>query len=429
MIRNYFKIAYRNLLRNKSFSIINISGLASAMASAILILLWVQNEVSYDRFHANGDRLYQVYSNDVINNSIRSLTATPEIMAPTLKNDVPEIDKVSRISWGESYLFTVGDKTLMPHGNSVDPDFLSMFSFPIKEGDVNALNDPYSVVLTEKLAKNIFGNEDPIGKMIAIQRSTNCKVTGVLKDLPNNTQFNFEYLLSYANKSTRGDIDSDWTDISIPTFVLLKPNSSLNSANEKIKNVIVKHSGGRATTKEFLYPVSKLRLYSNFENGVAVGGRIERVRIFSLIAVFKRPRGFAIAGLILGLVGSIWMLVAGLAMVLSVLGIGVAAKAAADHLTALQSAQQAYAQIEQQQANSGAPPSAAAADALVRKYNDPWGTPLRAEVNNGQITIRSAGRDKAFDTSDDIRIEQSELQLGAATAPPRPSTRRKGSGQ
>ncbi|HEY1871115.1 MAG TPA: ABC transporter permease [Chitinophagaceae bacterium] len=286
MLKNYFKIAWRNLLRNKSFSIINISGLAIGMASAILILLWIQNEMSYDRFHANIDRLYEVWGNDLYNGGIQSGTSTPEIMAPVLKNDVPEIDKVSRISWGESYLFTVGDKTLMPHGNIVDPDFLSMFSFPFREGNVNALDDPYAVVLTQKLAGSIFGNEDPIGKTIAIQRGTGYKVTAVLKDLPNNTQFNFDYLLSYANKSTRGDIDSDWTDVSIRTFVSLKPNTSLNAANENIKNVIVKHSGGRAKTTEFLYPVSKLRLYSNFENGVAVGGRIERVKTFSLIAIF-----------------------------------------------------------------------------------------------------------------------------------------------
>src|SRR5215468_3276313 len=105
MLKNFFNVAFRNLLRNKGFSIINISGLAIGMASAILILLWVENEISYDRFHKNGDRLYEVYSNDVIDNSIRSLTATPEIMAPILENDAPEIDKVSRISWGEDYLF------------------------------------------------------------------------------------------------------------------------------------------------------------------------------------------------------------------------------------------------------------------------------------------------------------------------------------
>jgi ABC-type antimicrobial peptide transport system permease subunit len=286
MVKNYFKTAWRNLMRGKAFSIINIAGLTIGMASAILILLWVQNEISYDRFHKNGDRLYEVYSNDVINNSIRSLTATPEIMAPVLTNDVPEIDKVSRISWGEDYLFTVGDKSLKPHGNIVDPDFLGMFSFPIVKGDIHALNNPYSVVLTEKLAKSIFGNEDPIGKSITIQRSSNYIVRAVLKDLPNNTQFNFDYLLSYADKGTMGDIDSDWTDISIRTFVMLKPNTSVDAANSKIKNVIVQHSGRRAKTTEFLYPVNRLHLYSDFENGVAVGGRIERVKTFTVIAIF-----------------------------------------------------------------------------------------------------------------------------------------------
>ena len=286
MIRNFFKVAFRNLFRNKAFSIINIAGLSIGMASAILILLWIQNEISYDRFHANGDCLYEVFDNDVADGKINTGVTTPEIMAPVLKYDIPEIDKVSRISWGETYLFTFGDKSLQPHGNIVDPDFLSMFSFPVKEGSVHALDDPYSVVLTEKLAKSIFGEEDPIGKVIKIQRAMNCKVTAVLNDLPNNTQFNFDYLLSYAYKSMTGNIDSDWTDVSIRTFVMLKPNTSLTAANEKLKDIIVKHSGGRAKTTQFLYPISKLRLYSDFENGVAVGGRIERVKIFTIIAIF-----------------------------------------------------------------------------------------------------------------------------------------------
>src|SRR5580692_5468893 len=129
MIRNYLKIAWRNLLRNKTFSIINISGLVIGMASAILIFLWVQNEISYDRFHANLDRLYEVWGNDVYDGQTHSGTPTPEIMAPILKNDVSAIDKVSRISWGEDYLFVAGDKRLKARGNMVDPDFLTMFSF------------------------------------------------------------------------------------------------------------------------------------------------------------------------------------------------------------------------------------------------------------------------------------------------------------
>src|SRR5882724_7611481 len=127
MLRNYFKVALRNLLRNKGFSIINISGLAIGMASAILILLWIQNEISYDRFHAKGDRLYQVWSNDKIDGTIRSLTNTPEIMAPALKKDYPEIEDVTRISWTRNLISANGDKNLLSTGAVVDPVFLSMF--------------------------------------------------------------------------------------------------------------------------------------------------------------------------------------------------------------------------------------------------------------------------------------------------------------
>jgi putative ABC transport system permease protein len=159
MIKNYFKVAYRNLLRNKSFSIINISGLAIGMASAILILLWIQNEVSYDRFHANGQRLYEIYSNDSINNSIRSLVNTPEVMQPVLKTDVPGIDEASRFSWDESLLSIAGEKNLKAAGAIVDTPFLKMFSFPLLKGDArSALKDPSSIVLTQKLAKKNVWN-------------------------------------------------------------------------------------------------------------------------------------------------------------------------------------------------------------------------------------------------------------------------------
>ncbi len=285
MIKNFFKVAFRNLFRNKGFSIINISGLVIGMASAILILLWIQNEVSYDRFYKDQDRLYEVWGHDNYNGQIQSGTPTPEIMAPILKNDVPQIDMVSRCDWGNDLLFAFGEKSLKTHGNLVDPDFLSIFSFPLLSGDVKTvLNDPYSLVLTEKMAKKIFGNENPVGKVLRIDNQENYKVTGVLKDLPNNTGFDFEWLMSYAYKTMKGYIDSDWTDVSIRTFVKIKPNTTFDAANEKIKNVVVQHSGGRSKTTEFLYPVDKLRLYSNFENGVPVGGLITRVKIFSIIA-------------------------------------------------------------------------------------------------------------------------------------------------
>ena len=286
MLKNYFKIALRNILRSKGFSFINISGLAIGMASAVLILLWIQNEVSYDKFHTNANRLCEIFGNDKVNGEIRTGMATPEIMAPGLKNDVPELEAVSRISWGEDYLLTVGDKTLKAKGNLVDASFTSMFSFPLVSGDAKTvLSDPYSIVLTQRLSRKIFGTEDAVGKIIKVENDENYKVSGILKDLPNNTQFDFEYLLSYDHKSQKRYIDSDWTDVSIRTYVMLKPNTSFEAANAKIKDVIKEHSDGRAKTEQFLYPFTQLRLYSSFVNGKADGkGLIERVRIFGIIA-------------------------------------------------------------------------------------------------------------------------------------------------
>ncbi|HEY4936721.1 MAG TPA: ABC transporter permease [Puia sp.] len=287
MLRNYIKIALRNLLRNKGFSIINISGLVIGMASAILILLWVQNEISYDRFHSKINRLYEVWGNDMHDGALQSGLSTPQLMGPALKNDYPGIENAARISWDMPILFGYGDKHLKATGNWADPSFLTMFSFPLLKGDANtALNDPHSLVITEKMAKKLFGDEDPVGKMVKFDNSENFIVTGLLKDLPNNSEFNFEFLESSAFMESKGYIDADWTDVSIRTLVLLKSNSKLADINSKIKNIVAKYSGDRAKGETFLYPVSQLRLYSRFVNGKPIGGRIETVRLFSIIAIF-----------------------------------------------------------------------------------------------------------------------------------------------
>src|ERR1700683_1111540 len=131
MLRNYIKIAFRNIIRNKGFSILNISGLAIGMASAVLILLWIQNEISYDSFHVNKAQLFQVWNSNQVGGEIQSGPQSPEVMAPFLQKDVPEIEQVSRITWGENPLFSVGNKSLKVSGNMVDPAFLQMFSFPL----------------------------------------------------------------------------------------------------------------------------------------------------------------------------------------------------------------------------------------------------------------------------------------------------------
>ncbi len=285
MLQNYFKIAIRNLLRNKGFSIINISGLAIGMASAMLILLWVRGVTGVDQFHPKLDRLYQVWSNDKINGAIRTLSATPEIMAPELKKSYPEIEGVTRANWTRNLLSGAGEAKLMSVGNVVDPDFLTMFNFPLVRGNVGtALSDPQAIVITQTLARKLFNTEDVVGRTIRMGKSDNFKVTGILKDLPANTQFNnIEYLCSYAQQT---NIDRDWTDIGVPTYVLLKPKTLPEAVNSKIKDIIPRHSNGNATTEEFLYPFSRVNLYSRFENGKGVGGLITIVRTFSLIAIF-----------------------------------------------------------------------------------------------------------------------------------------------
>ncbi len=287
MLKNYIKIAFRNLFRNKSFSLINIGGLAIGMASAILILLWVQNEISYDRFHKKNSRLYEVWENNIYDGALQTGLSTQQLLGPALKNDYPEIENTARIGWNGSTLFGFGDKNIKATGTWADPSFLTMFSFPLLKGNATtALNDPYSLVITEKMARKLFGVEDPIGKIVRFDNSDNFKVTGLLKDLPNNTDFDFEFLNSSAFLESKKYMDSDWTDVSIRTFVLLKSNTKPADVNPKIKNIVLKYSGGRAKDEAFLYPVSQLRLYSKFVDGKPNGGRVDTVRLFTLIALF-----------------------------------------------------------------------------------------------------------------------------------------------
>lgn len=287
MFSNYLKIAFRNLLRNKAFSFINISGLVLGMASAMLILLWVQYEISYDRFHHNPERLYEVWTNTKVESKLESFYNTPELLGPAISADIPEAAAVSRFGGGDWLLFTYKEKQITANGNWVDPVFLKMFNFPLLEGNVNtALNDPLGIVLTQKLAGKLFGNEPAMGKVVRIGTDENFTVTGVLKDLPGNSTFEFQYLNSSLLRESRGFTDKDWTNISPRTFVLLKPHTSLAVVNEKMKGMISAYSNKRSNGVPFLYQVSQEYLYGKFENGVPAGGRIERVRIFSLIAGF-----------------------------------------------------------------------------------------------------------------------------------------------
>jgi predicted permease len=290
MYKNYFKIAWRNLAKNKAFSFINITGLAIGMAAAILILLWIQNEMSRDALYPKSDRLYLMYNRDKFSGQTYAWSSTPMIMAPTLKNNYPEVEDAVRVGSNANYLFTVGDKKLIEHGFMVDSGFINMFDFPLLYGNpAKALSGIYNIVITENLAKTLFGNENAMGKTIKIDSNDIFTVTGVMKNLLNTTSFQFDYLLPFAYLHKLNRDDDAWDNNQLSTYILLKQNASHDAFDAKVKNITIDHtksSGLPSTTQVFSYPVSKTYLYGKSENGQLVAGRIETVRLFGVIAAF-----------------------------------------------------------------------------------------------------------------------------------------------
>ncbi|WP_217603583.1 ABC transporter permease [Chitinophaga sp. GbtcB8] len=288
MIRNFFKVAYRNLLRNKGFSAINITGLAVGMAAAILIFMWIYDEQSYDGFHQKKDRIYEVWNRVPIEGKVACWNTVSAPTARALEKDLPGIERTVRADSYGNLLFSVGEKKIVKSGMVVDTGFLQMFSFPMLKGNpLTALNDVHSVVLTEKTAKSFFGNEDAIGKIIRIENKDNYTVTGVVKDPPTNTRFQFDYLLPWSYIKYEEGQDYGWNDNSTPTYVLLKPNVTPAVIDRKVKDLKQHYSDEAKTMKWelFIYPLERWRLYSSFTNGAEDnGGRSTFIKIFSIIA-------------------------------------------------------------------------------------------------------------------------------------------------
>ncbi|HEY4875720.1 MAG TPA: ABC transporter permease [Puia sp.] len=289
MLKNFLKITFRKLRRNKGTSAINIFGLTIGMASAMLILIWIKSEVSTDRFHKNVDRLYWMYSRNKINGEVYAVSQTPYILAGALKHDYPEVEAATRFN-NVTFLLTAGEKHFNIRGAFADTSFLTMFSFPLMKGNAaTALSDPSGIVLTKNFAKRLFGDEDAYGKTVRIDSNANFKVTGVLNDLPGNSTFDFEYLLPWSFISRLGWDDNIWTNNFTFTYVLLKSQSSQAAFDSKIKKIIIDHTKGasyQSTAEVFTQPLSRAYLYATAENGKLVSGRIEMVRLFSIIAAF-----------------------------------------------------------------------------------------------------------------------------------------------
>jgi putative ABC transport system permease protein len=287
MYRNYFKIAIRNLVRNKTFSFINILGLAIGMASAMLILLWIQHEVSYEKFHEKKDRIYQAWNRDEFTGKLQCWSSTPKVLASALTSDNPEVEAATRVNWSTQRLFKFGEKSIMAEGQVVDSTFLNVFTFPLVKGNIKtALYDPAGIVITESMANRIFGEEDPMGKTLLYDVNTPLTVTGVLKDLPKNTRFNFEFLMPWSRLRAEGNDDTYWGNNSVETFVLVKPGVNFSALEKRVAGMRKKYDKDARKGEFFLYQLDRLRLYASFENGKESGGFIEFVRLFGIIAGF-----------------------------------------------------------------------------------------------------------------------------------------------
>ncbi|SEL54522.1 ABC transporter permease [Parapedobacter koreensis] len=284
MTTNNFKIAWRNLGKRKGFSILNIAGLALGLASALLILLWVKHERSVDGFHTKGDRLYVAMNRGMLNNELRCWPNTPKPLGPALVADYPEIAQVTRYS-GTGFLFTVEETQANAGGAFVDSTFLSMFDFPLVAGNpMMALSHANDIVITEALAMRLFGKTDVLGQQVRIDSADYATVSGVLKNLPTNTRFKFDYLLPWTYMERIGWSDDLWHNNSVTTYVELAAQVQLARVNQNIQNVSIKN--GDTKFEIFLHSFPDWWLHSEFENGHLAGGRIEMVQLFTAIAVF-----------------------------------------------------------------------------------------------------------------------------------------------
>ncbi|MDB4901480.1 MAG: macB 20 [Mucilaginibacter sp.] len=287
MIKNYFKIAWRNLVRNRLYSIINIGGLAIGMAVSFMLLLYVYNEFSFDKFNTNSDRLYEVMRNQPSNGELQTGTATPVPMAPAMIKDIPEIDKVARTNWPYDILMNYKDKAIKINTMAADPDLLTMFSFNFIYGNKNALSDMSSIVLTQSGAKALFGDINPVGQVIKLNNQYPLKVSAVIKDNPVNSSFVFKALISWQQLTAEQQWlkTSGWGNYSFFTYVMLKPGVSLASVNSKLKYIVKRYDPNNKENTMFLYPFTRLHLFSDFKNGVNTGGRIDSVKLFLFLAI------------------------------------------------------------------------------------------------------------------------------------------------
>lgn len=284
MFSSYFKTALRILRKNKGFSLLNLIGLSLGMACAVLILLWVHDEMTQNTFHRNYSKLYKVIENQSYEGKTYTFSALPGPFIPAIKQELPEIKYAARSDWSTNYLFTLGDKSLYERGYFTDPDFLKMFSFKLKKGSPEILNDPTSLIITEEMAEKFFGKNDPVGKTLKVNNDKLYTIKGVVETPPINSSLKFSWLASFKIYEQANDWLQTWGNNGIQGYVQLQDAADPDEVNEKLYDFI-QNKDSSAIARPFLFALKDWRLRSKFVEGKQAGGRIEEVRLFSVIAL------------------------------------------------------------------------------------------------------------------------------------------------
>lgn len=283
------------MLKSKFYSIINILGLAAGMAVAILIALWIWDELTYDKYHINHERLAQVMTTYTdVEGKKQTGPAVCMPIGEELHNKFgSDFKNISMTSWNFSHVLAVDEKKISSNGMWVESNFPSMFTVRMLNGNINGLSDPSTILINASLAKTFFGNADPINKTIRLDNKDNFKVVGVFEDFPRNTTlYDTKYFLPWKKYITTEqwlkDAATQWNNHSWQAFVQVADNIDMNKETEKIKNVVMAHKNAKTDGVEqaVLFPMDQWRLYSDFKDGKPTGGRIQFIWLFSIIGVF-----------------------------------------------------------------------------------------------------------------------------------------------
>ncbi len=290
MLKNYFKLAWRNLIKDRRFAFLNLIGLSTGLACALMIYIWVQDELHIDKFHKNDATLFQVLENRVQASGIWTAKSSPVPMAGALVKDMPEVEYAAYVSPVlEGIISVKNEKNIRTNGKYADKDFFKMFSYELITGNADqVLKDPASVVLSDVLAKNLFGSsENVIGKIVDFQHEEQFVVSGVFKSPGPQSSEQFDFMLPVRSLEMVKRNADEWGNTAFNTFLILKPGTNIEKFNAKIAGYIKLKTNNEITYRTpFIQRYSENYLYGRYENGIQVGGRIDYVRLFSLVAIF-----------------------------------------------------------------------------------------------------------------------------------------------